>query len=140
MKNNKINELKAKAKIVNSKAQRREIITAFYEIIETKKGVEVFNKDLKKNICINSRSVRETRTQASKFTTFTLAVLELLDVLKNAKKVKEVAIKANVGNQKSFKKMIILKDSVKGIGEVKLTVGVTRLENKHIQYCLTALK
>jgi hypothetical protein len=36
--------------------------------------------------------------------------------------------------------MIILKDNIAGIGEVKLTVGVLKADDRHIQYCLTALE
>lgn len=139
-KESKIEALKKQAQAAASDIKRREIITAFYEIISTAKEVQRFNEDLQENIYINSRSLRETRAHASKFKTSTLAVLDLLEVMQTAKKVSEEATKENVGSQKQFEKIIILKDYIEGIGEVKLTVGVTKADGKHIQYCLTAVE
>jgi hypothetical protein len=139
-KNNKISALKAKAKTATTNTKRRQIITAFYDIIRSGAELKVFNESLQRDICITGKSVRETRTHASRAKTSTTAVFELLDILKNAKKVSEEAIKSNSKSQQGYKKMIILSDNIKGIGEVKLTVGVEKFDDRHIQYCLTALE
>jgi hypothetical protein len=99
-KSEQVKALKVKAKTANSETERKKVIAAFYDIIRSGAEVKVFNEDLKKDICITSKTTKETIAHASRARKSTLVVFELLNILKNAKKVSEEAIKSSSKNQK----------------------------------------
>ena len=45
-----------------------------------------------------------------------------------------------IKNQKNFSKMIGLECQLKGIGKVKLLVGIKTKTGEMVQYCITALE
>ena len=91
-------------------------------------------------IYITPESLDETKFHASRNPVSTRAVLELENILKYARKVGSDNPKPNTRRQNPYKEMIILNYYIEDIGEVKLTVGVKKVDNKHIQYCVTAIR
>lgn len=98
-----------------------------------------FNIDLGENIYINHTSLVETAGRASLTYCSTLAVLQLDAILQNAKVL--FVDKPKLGNkqQSKFERMLGMKYSCPGIGEVQLMVGVRKRDKTKIQYCITAL-
>jgi len=82
--------------------------------------------------------MRETRNWACLSIQSTLTVLELTYVLKHAVKTEENPPKNNK-NQKRFKRILIMECIVPRlrpyVNIAKLTVGVTKRDDKKLQYC-----
>lgn len=119
---------------------RQELIKQFY-FYWKKQNPELcrFNIDLGENIYINHTSLVETAGRASLTYCSTLAVLQLDAILQNAKVC--FVDKPKVGNkhQSKFERMLGMRYSCPGIGEVQLMVGVRKRDKTKIQYCITAL-
>jgi len=94
----------------------------------------IYNESLKDFIYVNSEGKRETTHHAARTCLSTLALFHLSDILKNAEFVTFDETKSK-RQKKSFEKMIIMKRN-----EYKLTVGVTKTENKKIQYCIALIE
>lgn len=120
--------------------KRQEIIKQFY-FYWKRHNPELcrFNIDLGENIYINHTSLVETAGRASLTYCSTLAVLQLDAILQNAKVL--FVDKPKLGNkqQSKFERMLGMKYSCPGIGEVQLMVGVRKRDKTKIQYCITAL-
>lgn len=93
---------------------------------------KVWNRDQGVYISVKFLSINETKEKAARNIESTLAVFHLTEVLEGAVKVREQSVKRNVDNQKQFDKMVIFK-----YGDVKLTVGIQRSSQEHVQYCVT---
>ena len=124
------------------KKQRKRFIKDCYrqwEALNPEK--KVFNKSLKDFINVRYISVDETSGQASHRYISTLAITFLTEILENAV---QKGVPKNSDhtkeNQKGFEKMIALEYNKKGLGTIKLTVGVKRGTKEKIQYCITAMK
>lgn len=122
--------------------KRRDIIATFYNLLCSIGDTSVFNVDLQEHIHITRKSAVETGWHASKSTNSTLAVLELLEILQGARLIETLAIKPDSKKQQQFQKMLFMEYNLVDIGLVKLTVGVGKeeIDNRHIQYCLTAVE
>ena len=112
---------------------REKLIKDFYaKWIVEHPDKKVWNKDLKSFILVKFISINETYEKAARTIESTLAVFKLTEILDGAKKIGEQRTKRNVGNQKQFEKIIILK-----YGDVKLTLGLQRTTQEYVQYCIT---
>ena len=125
---------------VEDRRVRQEIIKQFY-FYWKRRHPELcrFNTDLGENIYINHTSLVETAGRASLTYCSTLAVLQLDAILQNAKVCFVDKPKAGNKQQSKFERMLGMKYSCPGIGEVQLMVGVRRCDKAKIQYCITAL-
>ena len=120
--------------------RRQEIIKQFYfQWKRHNPELYKYNFDLQENIYINHTSLVETAGRASLTYLSTLAVLQLDAILQNAKI--SFVDKPKQGNkqQSKFEKMLGMKYSCPGIGEVLLMVGVRKRDKTKIQYCITAI-
>ena len=125
---------------VEDRRIRQRIIFSFYRHWrEIHPEMRMFNDSLGDWIYVRHISVDETAGQASLTYLSTLAVLQLDTILRDAVLVDEREVKKNSGNQKHFKKMLYMKDSLPGLGVVKLMVGVKPRDNSKVQYCITAI-
>ena len=125
---------------VEDRRTRQEIIKRFY-FFWKKRNPELcrFNTDIGENIYINHTSLVETAGRASLTYCSTLAVLQLDAILQNAKVCFVDKPKEGNKQQSKFERMLGMKYSCPGIGEVQLMVGVRRCDRAKIQYCITAL-
>lgn len=98
-----------------------------------------FNDNLGENIYINHTSLIETAGRASLTYLSTLAVLQLDAILQNAKLEFVDKIKPGNKHQAKFEKMLGMRYSCPGIGDVRLMVGVRKRDKTKIQYCITSL-
>lgn len=121
--------------------KREEIIYNFYDKwFEANPTKKVFNIHLKEYINVRYISVNETARHAAKQYLSTLAVLQLDSILAIAKQFgAQKPIKEGVKNQQKFSKMIDMRCSLAGIGNIKLIVGVKRQSKEKVQYCITAI-
>lgn len=119
---------------------RQEIIKQFYYYWK-KRNPDLckFNIDLGENIYINHTSLVETAGRASLTYYSTLAVLQLDAILQNARVCFVDKPKSGNKQQSKFERMLGMKYSCPGIGDVQLIVGVRRYDKTKIQYCITAL-
>ena len=92
----------------------------------------MWNQDLESFIHVKFISINETYEKAARNIESTLAVFKLTEILRGAIKTGEQRAKRNVGNQKQFEKIIILK-----YGNVKLTLGFQHATQEFVQYCVT---
>lgn len=126
--------------MVEDRRTRQELIKQFYYYWK-KRNPELckYNVDLGENIYINHTSLVETAGRASLTYLSTLAVLQLDAILQNAKL--EFVDKTKPGNkhQAKFEKMLGMRYSCPGIGDVRLMVGVRKRDKTKIQYCITSL-
>jgi transcriptional regulator with XRE-family HTH domain len=119
---------------------RQELIKQFYFYWKTQNPeLRRFNVDLGENIYINHTSLVETAGRASLTYYSTLAVLQLDAILQNAKVCFVDKPKAGNKQQSKFERMLGMRYSCPGIGEVQLMVGVRKRDKTKIQYCITAL-
>ena len=125
---------------VEDRRERQELIKQFY-FYWKKRNPDLckFNIDLAENIYINHTSLVETAGRASLTYHSTLAVLQLDAILQNAKICFVDKPKAGNKQQSKFERMLGMKYSCPGIGEVQLMVGVRKCDKVKIQYCITAL-
>lgn len=111
---------------------REKIIKDFYaKWISEHPDKSITNKNLNSKICIKYLSINETYAKASRSYTSTLAVFRLTEILENAILIEEVTPKNNK-NQKQFEKILYMKYE-----NIKLTVGLQRTRQEHVQYCIT---
>lgn len=125
---------------VEDMRKRQAIIKQFY--FQWKKSnpkLCKYNDNLGENIYINHTSLIETAGRASLTYLSTLAVLQLDAILQNAKL--DFVDKPKPGNkhQAKFEKMLGMRYSCPGIGDVRLMVGVRKRDKTKIQYCITSL-
>jgi len=133
-------------KTVNDIAERRKIITDFYKKwFGENQEKKVLNRHLKSFIFVNHLSIAETRFWAGFSYQSTLTVLNLTYVLQNAvrtSKRKDEKPKTDNKNQSKFDRVITMETIVPEIRPyvniAKLTVGVYKISQNKIQYCLTA--
>ena len=120
--------------------KRQELIKQFY-FYWKKQNPKLcrFNIDLGENIYINHTSLVETAGRASLTYCSTLAVLQLDAILQNAKVCFVDKPKAGNKQQSKFERMLGMRYSCPGIGDVQLMVGVRKCDKTKIQYCITAL-
>lgn len=119
---------------------RQEIIKQFYFYWKLQNPeLCKFNIDLGENIYINHTSLGETAGRASLTYCSTLAVLQFDAILQNAKVCFVDKPKPGNKQQSKFERMLGMKYSCPGIGEVQLMVGVRKRDKTKIQYCITAL-
>lgn len=120
-------------------AKRRRIISNFYREWKERNPLHRrYNNSLKEYINIRFVSITETCAHASRTHLSTLAVLQLDAILTDAQKVATVRTKQNA-NQKQFEKMLVMTYQCRGIGKVKMTVGVKRRSHEKVQYCITVI-
>jgi len=124
------------------KKQRKRFIMNFYKMWETENPQkQIFNKSLKDFINVKHISIKETTGQASHRHISTLAITFLTEILANAV---QKGIPQNTNpkkdNQKGFEKIIMMEYYKKGLGKIKLTVGVKRGTKEKVQYCITAIE
>ena len=125
---------------VEDMRKRQELIKQFY-FYWKKQNPKLcrFNIDLGENIYINHTSLVETAGRASLTYCSTLAVLQLDAILQNAKVCFVDKPKAGNKQQSKFERMLGMRYSCPGIGDVQLMVGVRKCDKTKIQYCITAL-
>jgi hypothetical protein len=127
-------------------AVRRKIITDFYkQWFGENQEKKVENRHLKDFILVNHLSIAETKFWAGYSYQSTLTVLNLTYILRNAvrtSKRKDEKPKPDNKNQKKFERVITMECIVPEIRPyvniAKLTVGVYKVSQNKIQYCLTA--
>ncbi len=101
---------------------------------------QIFNIELNDFIHVRFLSLQGTVEHASFTYKSTLAVTCLTEILEKAIVKIRVKPKPNNQNQKRFSEMIIMQYNKKGIGKIKLTVGVLKESQQNIQYCITAIQ
>jgi hypothetical protein len=125
---------------VADRRARQEIIKQFYFYWKKRNpNLSRYNTFLKENIYINHTSLVETAGRASLTYYSTLAVLQLDAILQNARVCFVDKPKSGNKQQSKFERMLGMKYSCPGIGDVQLIVGVRRYDKTKIQYCITAL-
>ena len=124
------------------KKQRKRFIMDFYKMWETENPQkQVYNKSLKDFVNVRHISVKETTGQASHRYISTLAITFLTEILTNATQIGSPQnTNPQKDNQKGFEKIIIMEYNKKGLGKIKLTVGVKRGTKEKVQYCITAIE
>lgn len=111
---------------------REKMIKDFYaKWISEHPDKSIINRNLKAKIHIKYLSINETYAKASRTYASTLAVFRLTEILENAVLIEEVTPKNNK-NQKQFEKILYMKYE-----NIKLTVGLQRTTQEHVQYCVT---
>lgn len=111
---------------------REKMIKDFYaKWISEHPDKSITNRNLNAKICIKYLSINETYAKASRTYASTLAVFRLTEILENAVLVEEVTPKNNK-NQKQFEKILYMMYE-----NTKLTVGLQRTTQEHVQYCIT---
>ena len=121
---------------------RKIIIRDFYATWNSANPTKrVYNANLKEFIHIRFLSINETAEMASRRYKSTFAITHYFtEILELAEEKKRTKPKINNDNQKRFSEMIALEYSKKEFGTIKLTVGVLKSSQKHIQYCITAIE
>lgn len=114
------------------KAREKLIKDFFVKWVTEHPEKRVWNKDLVAFIHVKFLSINETYEKAARNYKSTNAVFQLTNILEGAVKIGEQPTKRNVVNQKKFEKMIIMT-----FGDVKLTVGLQRLSQEYVLYCIT---
>lgn len=111
---------------------RERMIKDFYaKWISEHPDKSITNRNLNAKICIKYLSINETYAKAARTYASTLAVFRLTEILENAVLIEEVTPKNNK-NQKQFEKILYMKHE-----NIKLTVGLQRTTQEHVQYCIT---
>lgn len=88
----------------------------------------IFNETLEEHILIRNVSIIEASEHSSKSYLSTIAALSFAEVIKNAKPVQRVPIKGNSSNQADFIYLLVMRYIKKGVGIVKLTVGIKKIK------------
>lgn len=119
---------------------REEIISKIYrEWTRAHPDKKVYNNSLHDYIHIRYLSITETMRHAAKSRKSTLAMMQLDSILRDSVKYgKPTPTKKGVKNQAKFTKMQQMMCELKGIGQVKMTLGIKRT-GEYIQYCITAV-
>ena len=104
-------------------------------------SMRVYNYSLREYIYLKrTLAIRENPYWASKKYKSTMMILEHFDeIMKYARKTGYATPKSDTGNSR-FAKFVILEKDVRGLGTAKLTVGIKRIDNMKIQYCITAIE
>ncbi len=122
--------------------KRKKMIKDFYAVWNAANPTkQVYNACLKEFINVRFLSINETSNIASNRYLSTLAVTHYFtEILELAKEIRRTKPKQGNENQKRFSEMIVLEYNKKEIGTIKLTVGVLRGSEQHLQYCITAIE
>lgn len=121
--------------------QRESIISQYmHQWSESHPDRKVHNKALGEYIHIKGKSIGELLQHSSKSYLSTKAVMRLEEVLEEAVPQCEVPAKSGTAKQKEFMHLIVMSYEMKGIGVVKVTVGVKRSNQEKVQYGMTVLR
>jgi len=127
-----LEEVKARKKII------RDFYATWNAVNPTK---QVYNANLKDFINVRYLSINETAEIASRRYISTFVIIHYFtEILEFAEEVRRTKPKLDNANQKRFSEIIALEYNKKGVGAIKLTVGVLQGSKQHIQYCITAIE